>query len=567
MSKIVAKSKYSEWLGLVRIREIVCLEMQCIYRETSQDDFGIDGTIEMTVPASDGQRLTKGGIVNFQSKAGKKYVVADSADGFSTPVRMQDIEYWMTSNVPVIFIVYHPTDKCLYYVDIKDYVKRNRHIYTAPHKVEFDKARDVFDKNAYRELCQLAETTPPPIDFSQSERLFSNLFPVNWHTRVFTSAATRYISREEIFYDFNMKTESEEKFRLPPFFLFEDRIYTLTDLRSPDNLLRDFCDAATIADHDVLSWLAVDDADEMDTNFGGRDEYEDLNFVREQENTEIYARRDRQRKSHALRSNVINLFNQLLGRHLAERGLEYSFDFKRSFFPRENQKDLEFKRRWKSIRTGASDARAVCRFYDQYGSLRFWRHEALSAGFRVFGNRIYLEIEPKLFYTEDGITPCADDLVGPYSTGYKARRFNPAVLNDVLFWADVLGASKNREIEMRVGREVLIKISSEPVTFTADFSIAQPDSGKRKAKRDSSRTPRLFDETDDSSRSDDRTETVLSNKGKSSTVQSRKTAARGKKPQNKNAARTSGATGTKNGRGVKAQNGSKKQTIKKLNRN
>jgi len=127
MSKIVAKSKYSEWLGLIRIREVVCLEMQCIYRETSQDDFGIDGTIEMTVPASDGQRLTKGGIVNFQSKAGKKYVVADSKESFSTSIRMQDLEYWTTSNVPVIFIVYHPDDKCLYYVDVKEYVKKEQH--------------------------------------------------------------------------------------------------------------------------------------------------------------------------------------------------------------------------------------------------------------------------------------------------------------------------------------------------------------------------------------------------------------------------------------------------------
>jgi hypothetical protein len=305
----------------------------------------------------------------------------------------------------------------------------------------------------------------------------------------------------------------------------------------------------------------------MDANFGGRDEYEDLNFVREQESREIYARRDRQRKSHALRSNVINLFNQLLGRHLAERGLEYSFDYKRSFFPRENQKDLEFKRKWKSIRTGASDARAVCRFYDQYGSLRFWRYEALSAGFRVFGNRIYLEIEPKLFYTEDGITPCAGDLVGPYSTGYKARRFNPAVLNDVLFWADVFGAKKGGEIEMRVGREILIKISSEPVTFTADFSIAQPDASKRKTKRDSSRAPKLFDDASDSSHSDEKTEPVLSKKDKSLTAESRKTVARGKKPQNKNVAQASGATGTKNRHVVKVQNASKEQTIKKLNRN
>ena len=47
----------------------------------------------------------------------------------------------------------------------------------------------------------------------------------------------------------------------------------------------------------------------MDVGVGGRDEYEDLDFVRERESMEIYARRDRQRKSHALRSNVINLFD------------------------------------------------------------------------------------------------------------------------------------------------------------------------------------------------------------------------------------------------------------------
>lgn len=495
MSKIVAKSKYSEWTGLIRIREIVSLEMQCIYRETSQDDFGIDGTIEMTVPDSDGQRLTKGGIVNFQSKAGQKYVVADDDASFSTPVRMQDLQYWATSNVPVIFIVYHPKDKCLYYVNIKEYIKKNPRIYTAPHKIEFDKSNDVFDKEAYRDLCRLAETTPPPIDFAQGVRLFSNLFPVTWHTSVFTSAATDYISREEIFYDFNTRTKSEEKFRLPPFFLFENRIYTLTDLRNKDNLLRGCCDTDTISNHDVFEWLEVDDAGELETGFGGRDEYETLDFVREPASREIYARRDRQRRTHALRSNVINLFNQLLGKHLASRGLEYSRDYKRSFFPRSNQKDLEFKRAWKSIRTGISDQRTVCKFYDQYGALRFWRHEALSAGFRVFGNRIYLEIEPKLFFTEDGIMPCRGDLVGPYSTGYKSDRRNPAVLNDVLFWAHILGAKEGGEIEMKIGKEVLIKISSEPVIFHSDFSIAQAKPTKRKTRTGGeSQTPMLFNE-------------------------------------------------------------------------
>lgn len=492
MSKIIGKSKHSEWTGLVRIRQVVSLEMKCIYRETSSDDFGIDGTIEMSIPTADGQGRTKGGIVNFQSKAGKKYVTADSENAFSTSVELKDIEYWVSSNVPVIFIVFHPVDDCLYYVDIKDYVRNNPEIYTKPHKIQFDKVQNIFDKDAYYDLCRLAETTPPPIDFTQSERLFSNLFPVTWHTRVFTSAETDYISREEIFYDFNAKTESEEKFRLPPFFLFENKIYTLTDLRDPANLLRDFCDNSTISDHDVYSWLDVNDEMEMDTGIGGRDEFDDLDFVREKDNIEIYTRRDRQRRSLALRSNVINLFNQLLGKHLAERGLEYNRDFKRSYFPRENETDLEFTRSWRSIRTGAKDKRAVCKYYDQYGSYRFWRHEALSAGFRVFGNRVYLEIDPKLLYTDDGETPCASEMVGPYSTRYKARRFNSQVLNDVLFWGSVMGASKGREIEMKVGRQTLIKINSEPIIFITDFSIAQTSPNKRTARKLPVNEPNLF---------------------------------------------------------------------------
>lgn len=456
--------------------------MKCIYRETSSDDFGIDGTIEVCVPSgTDGQSLTKGGIVNFQSKAGKKYVTGNTVEGFSTPVERRDLEYWASSNVPVIFIVYHPTDERLYYVDIKDYVRNHPDVYTKPHKVHFDKSQDVFDAGAYDTLCRLAETMPPAVDFTRSERLFSNLFPVVWHIREFTSAATTYISREEIFYDFNSRTKSEKKFRLPPFFLFEERLYTLADLRDPNNLLRQFCDVSTITDHNVFEWLEVNDDADGDRAFGGRDEFEDLDFVRERESIEIYARRDRQRKKLALRSNVLNLFNQLLGKHLAERGLEYNRDFKRSYFPRAKPGPKEFKQKWTSIRTGANDERTVCKYYE-YGGLTFWRHEALSAGFRVHGDRVYLEIEPKLLFTQDGETPSPSALVGPYSTRHKARRFNPQALNDVLFWASVMGAKVGHDIEMKVDKRTLIRVSSEPVIFAANFAISQKTGKKHPSK-------------------------------------------------------------------------------------
>jgi hypothetical protein len=167
----------------------------------------------------------------------------------------------------------------------------------------------------------------------------------------------------------------------------------------------------------------------------------------------------------------------LLGKHLAERGLEYNRDFKRTYFPRAKPRPKEFKQKWTSIRTGANDERTVCKYYE-YGGLTFWRHEALSARFRVYGDRIYLEIEPKLLFTEDGEKPSTSALVGPYSTRHKARRFNPQVLNDVLFWASVMGARIGHDIEMKVDKRTLIRVSSEPVIFAANFAISQK-TGKR----------------------------------------------------------------------------------------
>jgi hypothetical protein len=56
-----------------------------------------------------------------------------------------------------------------------------------------------------------------------------------------------------------------------------------------------------------------------------------------------------------------------------------------------------------------------------------------------------------------------------------------------------MGASRGREIEMKVGRQTLIKLNSEPIIFNANFSIAQTSPNKRTARRVSVSEPDLFD--------------------------------------------------------------------------
>src|SRR5882724_3551523 len=123
MSKTVLPSKRTEWKELDRISEIVH-SMNCIWREMTKDDFGLDGEIEVVIPKPDGKGLeTSGQILKVQAKAGDRYVVSDTENSFASPVEKNDLEYWHKYNFPVLFIVYHPSDNRLYCKEIKTYLR------------------------------------------------------------------------------------------------------------------------------------------------------------------------------------------------------------------------------------------------------------------------------------------------------------------------------------------------------------------------------------------------------------------------------------------------------------
>lgn len=85
MGKTVLASKFTEWRGLDRVSQVVHA-MNCIFRELSKDDFGLDGEIEVVRPKSGGTGFeTTGGIIKVQAKAGASYVVSDTPPPRSPP--------------------------------------------------------------------------------------------------------------------------------------------------------------------------------------------------------------------------------------------------------------------------------------------------------------------------------------------------------------------------------------------------------------------------------------------------------------------------------------------------
>jgi hypothetical protein len=423
MAKTVRPAKFTELKGLDRISQVVH-EMHCIFRVISQDDFGIDGEIEVVTAKPDGPGFqTTGGIINVQAKSGESYVKKNNAASFSTPVRKEDLEYWNGCTFPVFFIVYHPQDDALYYKEIQSYITGTPEVFRAPLQVIFDKSVDLFSASAEEAVYKHSSISPPRISFKDQERLYSNLLPVDRLPITLTFATTERASHKEV--------KSEINGYAPPFCIYEKALYTVSDLRQDENVLRPFCDVTTICDMPFAAWL------------------DDLELKR----------------------NLVFMMNQLLGSHCHRRGLRYNPGFKRTYFPREttNDEDRAFERTWTSPRTGRSDTRTVVQYYE-YGAFKFWRHLAAELAFVQFGEKWYLEVVPKYLFTDDGATPSNPSLVGPYTTSQKAKEHNPQVLNHVLFWGHTLAGGKQR-IEMSLFGEPLIIVDPQPLAAIAEFAL------------------------------------------------------------------------------------------------
>ncbi len=432
MGKTVSVSKFSEWKGLDRIGPIVH-HMPSIFREISKDDVGIDGEIEILVPKANGESFeATGGIIKVQSKSGASYIKQNNEQSFSTPVERNDLESWLSANVPVIFIVYHPGDDTLYWKDVKHYVKTTSQAFQSPLRIIFDKVQDIFDEHCYPMLCALAAVSPPPISTFQKERLYSNLLLVKNAPRIVTQASTVYGHMREV-------REQLTGF-VPPFCITGGQLFTLSDLRNPQCLLRPFCDNTTIRDLTTTQWIE----EEVGMN------------------------------------NYIFLLNQLLSAHLRRNGLHYQHDLHRHYFPRLDETREEFKREWLSVRSGHTGSLGVVRHY-QYGRESYWRHVAAQFSFKRFGSLLCLHILPRYLYTTDGQTLYDNTKVGAATTKIKSMERNINVLNRILFWADFL-SERSPTIELRLDGRTLMVIEKEPLSGIAPFAIVND--------------PADFDETD-----------------------------------------------------------------------
>ncbi|EEF63307.1 conserved hypothetical protein [Pedosphaera parvula Ellin514] len=431
--KFITQNQITGQKGINLIERFV-LEMGFTWTSTSgANDAGIDGIIEIRDPAT-GEATNL--IVQVQSKATETEFESETATSFVYRVKERDLNYWLQGNAPVLLVVSRPSKGEAYWIPVKEYFKAPERRTSC--KVQFDKIRNLFDKNATSAIASQALPTdkgiylrPPP----KEEILTTNLLEVKHFASKLFVGVTHYNTIKEVENIF--KELDERPGRL--WFVKEKKIFSFHNLTE-------------------YPWTKV-------TDLGAVEEF----------NTKEWAvAKDTERQN-----DFVRLLNQALrtfasrkdfAAYTAQKGRNPIFFF-RPRVRRNRETDVdELVRREESWKLEKASIRTLVEVYrsskDQ-NRILYYRHHAFEGRFRRFENRWFLEISPTYHYTSDGINESkyrAENLAG-----MKRQEGHQSVANNVQFLAYYLAQHD------LINKEYPFLGFGKLLNFQTDFGIPDLD--------------------------------------------------------------------------------------------
>lgn len=378
--------------------ERIVLEMGYVWRATSIFDVGIDGEIEIRDPMTGEMTNT---IIKVQAKATTRQFEAETDNSFEYRCGQKDLDYWLRGNVPIVLVVCRPDTDEAYWVSIRDYFRDPAIQKTR--KVLFDKQRDRFDDSCAAALKKLALPKDSGIYFAplqKTETLYTNLLKVTSFASKIFVAGTNYRERGAVWREFNSMGAKVG----PEWILTDKQIVSFHNLTEPP--FNDICDLGTCESFDTHEWANSQDEDTK------------------------------------------RQFVQLLNNCLQERARLLRLDFNRThqhyYFPATKDpstKELKPYKVWyQSLQQKAS--REVFGKYNKKSDpsqTAYYRHSAFEGHFLRLGDEWYLEITSTYHFTSDGYE--RDKFRSERLQGIKRLDRNPAVLGQLLMWADYLSRS------------------------------------------------------------------------------------------------------------------------------
>lgn len=374
----------------INLVERIVLAMKYAWRPTPGFDVGIDGEIEICDPVTG---AATNSIIKVQVKSTTQPFQAETLESFEFICDRRDLDYWLKGNAPVLLVVCRPGTDESYWVSIKDYFRDPAVLKTR--KVVFNKKTNRFSSDSAGHLRTLAIPPDAGIYFSplqKTEHLYTNLLKVSSFADHVYLAETRYRSPRDVWGEIDAL-----KAKVGPEWMLKNKMmlsfYPLDEF--PFNHV---CDSGTCERFDANEWSDTDDEDK--------------------------------------KREFVNLLNRALGQRMKLHGLRYHKDHEIFFFP-PNRHLATRKIEYMSLTRKAS--REV---FKQYRSKvdphrkTYCRHSAFKGAFLRLDGNWFLEITPTYHFSKNGFDdhPFRDELL----KGIKRLERNPAVVGQLLMWADLL---------------------------------------------------------------------------------------------------------------------------------
>ena len=377
----------------VNLVEQIVLRMKYAWRPTPIFDVGIDGEIEIRDPLTGEMTNT---IIKVQVKATTQQFQAETNNSFEYRCEQKDLDYWLHGNVPIILVVCRPYDSEAYWVSIRDYfsdpaIQKTR-------KILFDKQRNRFDVSCANDLKKLALPKDSGIYFAplqKTETLYTNLLKVTSLAPKIHVAGTNYRKDGSVWKEFNLM---EVKVG-PEWILTGKNIFSFHKLDEPP--FDAICDLGTSESFDTREWASSQDED--------------------------------------TKRQFVQLLNKCLSEKTRLLGLEFNKTHKHYHF--RPTRELRIRKvSYQNLKK--RDNREVFKQYvkkNDPSQRSYCRHSAFEGHFLRFGDEWYLEITPTYHFTSDGYSK--HKFRAELLQGIKRLDRNPAVLGQLLMWADYLSQS------------------------------------------------------------------------------------------------------------------------------
>lgn len=477
MGKYIKEAQITADKGVVKFNSY-CVNHSpfIIWREEQKHDFGIDGEIEFTSITANQRIEVTGEILKVQIKSTERgsYIHNESSESFEFHATMDDFEYWSQHHLAVVLVVYDARNDLLYATTVPKVNPKGSRTSFIP--VTFSKASHLLDNKVSDFRSKFSARVRERLEYGQKETCSLNIFKFAQLPLLIYKIKDKSVSLKGLFSDM-------DRSEIPPFVRRSGYVYMF---EKPTNF-------------NTFSRLLLE-----------KNQSETINLKKFQESSE----------------QNFNICIELLKEHFKRRFLSFEFnlgyskDFDRYYFKRDkpltnfkrtiegepienesNDDDVELVARKESYtskkrKSGTETQRKVLDHYT-YGKTSFYRHFGFEFSLMSMEGQLYMILNPKYFFTQDGRCPLTDPTQITKLTNYMtSREFNRKILGDIHFLYEFLkGKNSNGQniiIDSKTGFFIELAPYSELIL---PFSIPEDQSGANKtmnSKSSAINAPTLF---------------------------------------------------------------------------